>query len=55
MPEETALRRTPLHDRHIAAGAAGAGSTDVLYRLADRAAYRAKGQGGGHTEVSQAA
>lgn len=39
----------------VAAGAAGAGSTDVLYRLADRAAYRAKGQGGGRTEVSQAA
>jgi len=27
----------------------------VLYRLADRAAYRAKGHGGGRTEVSQAA
>jgi len=39
----------------VAAGAAGAGSTDVLYRLADRAAYRAKGHGGGRTEVSQAA
>jgi diguanylate cyclase (GGDEF)-like protein len=39
----------------VAAGATGAGSTDVLYRLADRAAYRAKGHGGGRTEVSQAA
>jgi diguanylate cyclase (GGDEF)-like protein len=39
----------------VAAGASGANSTDVLYRLADRAAYRAKGQGGGRTEVSKAA
>jgi diguanylate cyclase (GGDEF)-like protein len=39
----------------VAVGSPGGGSGDSLYRLADRAAYRAKHAGGGRTQLASAA